>query len=145
MNTPVNLIFPCIFWKRLPPRFPPKEKISCFWEKSTIFPDNARKIMSQRNPFWKDHLFRTFEENIIFPCIFWERSSFIFRPSGKIIFSGKINIIFPDNIRKIILQRNFFEKTIFQGVWKKKIWFSVQWYMEGCLYITAKVIVNFSG
>ena len=23
--------------------------------------------------FWKDHLFRLFEENIIFPCIFLER------------------------------------------------------------------------
>ena len=29
------------------------------------------------------------------------------------IFSGKRNIIFPGNIRKIILQRDFFGKTIF--------------------------------
>ena len=29
------------------------------------------------------------------------------------IFSGKRNIIFPDNTRKIIFQREFFWKTIF--------------------------------
>ena len=29
------------------------------------------------------------------------------------IFSGKRNIIFPDNTTKIIFQRDFFEKTIF--------------------------------
>ena len=29
------------------------------------------------------------------------------------IFSGKRNIIFPDNTRKIIFQRDFFGKTIF--------------------------------
>ena len=32
-----------------------------------------------------------------------------------IIFSGKRNIIFPDNTRKIIFQRYFFGKTIFSG------------------------------
>ena len=63
-----------------------------------------------------------------FHVFFWERSSFIFRLRYKIIFSGKRNIIFPDNRRKIIFQRNFFlERPSFQGVWKKKIWFSVQW------------------
>ena len=31
------------------------------------------------------------------------------------MFSGKRNIIFPDNARKIIFQRNFFGKTIFSG------------------------------
>ena len=46
---------------------------------------------------------------------FWERSSFIFRLRYKIIFSGKRNIIFPNNARKIIFQHNFFRKTIFSG------------------------------
>ena len=91
--------------------FLPREKRSCFREKNTIFPDNTRKIMCRRGPFWKDHLFRGPEENIIFPCIFKERSSFIFRLICKIIFSEKRNIIFPDNTRKIIFQGNFFGKT----------------------------------
>ena len=62
---------------------------------------------------WKDHLFKTFEENIIFACIFWERSSSIFRLKNNIILSEKWNIIFPDDTRKIIFQCVFFRKTIF--------------------------------
>ena len=50
--------------------FLPDEKRSCFREKNTIFPDNTKKIMCRRGPFWKDHLFGRPEENIIFPCIF---------------------------------------------------------------------------
>ena len=38
------------------------------------------------------------------------------------IFSGKRNIIFPDNTRKIIFQRDFFERPSFQNIWEKKIW-----------------------
>ena len=63
--------------------------------------------------FWKDHLFRTFEEYIIFHVSFWERLSFIFRLKNNIIFLGKRNIIFPDDTRKIIFQCNFFGKNIF--------------------------------
>ena len=48
-----------------------------------------------------------------FYVFFWERSSFIFLLNNKTIFSGKINIIFPDNTKKIIFQCNFFGKTIF--------------------------------
>ena len=70
--------------------------------------------------FWKDHIFRRFEGNIIFPCIFKERSSFIFRLTCRIIFSGKRNIIFLNNTRKIIFQRNFFGKTIFSGLPEKE-------------------------
>ena len=48
--------------------FPTKEKISYFLEKrNTVFPDITKKIMFRREFFWKDHLFRTFEGNIIFP------------------------------------------------------------------------------
>ena len=63
-------VFSCIsmyFLRRTASHFLPREKISCFREKNTIFPDNTRKIMCQRGPFLKDHLFRRFEENIIFP------------------------------------------------------------------------------
>ena len=45
------------------------KKIMCSG-KNTIFPDSTRNIMCRSGPFWKDHLFRRFEENIIFPCIF---------------------------------------------------------------------------
>ena len=48
----------------------PREKISCFRGKNTIFPDNTRKIMCRCGLFWKDHLFRMFVENVTFPYIF---------------------------------------------------------------------------
>ena len=64
--------------------------------------------------FWKEHLFRTFEENIIFSCFFFkERSSFIFRPKNKIIFSERRSINFPDDTRKIIFQCNLFGNAIY--------------------------------
>ena len=64
--------------------------------------------------FWKDYLFGTYEEYVIFPSIFfWGRSSFISLLKNNIIFSGKRNIIFPDDTRKIIFQCNFFGKIIF--------------------------------
>ena len=99
---------------------PSREKISRLREKNTTFPDSTRKIISQRDPFWKDHLFRTFEENIIFPCIFFRKIIFHFPSGGKIIFSGKRNIIFPNNTRKIIFQRDLFGKTIFSGRLEKE-------------------------
>ena len=101
-----------------PLTFLPRKKYHVFGKKYHLSGKNA--IMSQHNPFWKDHPFRTFEENIIFPCVFWERSSFIFSPADKIIFSGKGNIIFPDNTRKIIFQHDFFGKTIFSGRLEKE-------------------------
>ena len=41
-----------------------------FLGKNTIFPDNTRKIMCRPGTFWKGHIFRRSEENIIFPCVF---------------------------------------------------------------------------
>ena len=56
--------------------------------------------------------------NIIFfsntgNVIFQWRSSFIFRVKNKVIFWGKMNTIFPDNTRHIILQCNFLGNIIF--------------------------------
>ena len=65
-------------------------------------------------------------KKISFFCVFFLRKIIFHFPSrGKIIFSGKGNIIFPDNTRKIIFQRDIFGKTIFSGR-LEKIWFSVQ-------------------
>ena len=109
-----NVIFPCNFWERPPLPFCPGKRYHVFEKKTTIFSDNTRKMMCWHSHIWKDHLFRKFEESI-FPCIFWARSSFIFRLRHKILFSRKRYIIFPNNARKIIFQRKFFGKTIFSG------------------------------
>ena len=55
-----------------------------------------------------------------FRVFFWERSSFIFRLRCQIIFSGKRNMILPDNTRKIIFPGDFFGKTIFSGRLEKE-------------------------
>ena len=60
-----------------------------------------------------------------FHVFFWEILSFIFRLKNKIIFSEKGNIIFPDNIRKIISQCNFFwEGHLCRDFGKRKYGFS---------------------
>ena len=115
-----NIIFSCISWERSSLAFCPRKKYRAFGKKNTILPDNTRKIMSRRGPFWKDLLFGRPEENIIFPCIFLKRIIFHFPSKVKIIFSWKRNMIFPNNTRKIIFQRNFFGKTIFSGRLEKE-------------------------
>ena len=52
--------------------------LSMFFGKNTIFPDNKRNIIFQRDYFWKDHIFGAFEENIIFPFIFLRKIIFHF-------------------------------------------------------------------
>ena len=61
-----------------------------------------------------------YTEYIIFPCIYWERSSFLLHLKNKIIFSRKRNTIFPGNTRNIIFQCGFFGKTIFSEHLKKE-------------------------
>ena len=118
-----NIMLPCISWERsLLFRFPSP----CFREKNTTFPDITKKIMSRCDPFWKYHLFRTFEVNIIFPCfcfvfvVFFRKIIFHFPSGGKIIFSGKRNIIFAYNTKMIKSQRDFFGKTILSGRLEKE-------------------------
>ena len=93
--------------------FPPKEKISYFLEKrNTIFPDITKKIMFRRE-FLGKTIFSEHLKKISYSQIFFEKEHVSFCVKNKIIFSGKRNIIFPDNTRKIIFQCDFFGKTIF--------------------------------
>ena len=115
-----NIIFPCISWER-------SSLTSCPRKEYHVF---AKEIPSlQIIEEWSCPGVALFEKTIFseslkkisyFRVFFWERSSFIFRLRCKIIFSGKRNIIFPDNTRKIIFQRNFFGKTIFSGRLEKE-------------------------
>ena len=128
--------------------FSPVKKYSIFGKKKCHLSSWYKKDHIPVQFFWKDHLFRTFEENIIFPCIFWERSSFIFRPKYKVIFSGKRNIIFPDNKRrKIIYQYYFFvvEKTIFSEHLKKISYFHVFFWEGSSFMFRLKNKMIFSG
>ena len=66
-----KISFSMSFLRKIIFHFPSKKKYHIFWRKSTTFPDNTRKIIFQRDFFRKDQLFAVFEENIIFPCIFF--------------------------------------------------------------------------
>ena len=103
------------FLRKIIFHFPSKEKISYFPEKNTIFSDDTKKSIFQCDLFFGKTIFPGHLKKIsYFHVFFWERSSFIFRLKNKIIFSGKRNIIFPDNTtRKIIFQCYFFGKSIF--------------------------------
>ena len=99
--------------------FLPKEKITYFIEEKKYHLSRYyKKDHVQARIFWRNHLFRTFERNIIFPGIFW--IIFLLCLKKKIIFLGKRNIIFPDNTRKIIFYCDCFGKTIFSKYLKKE-------------------------
>ena len=107
------------FLRKIIFHFSSKKKISCFPVKNTSchaiqdrsYPSGIfLKRPSFENIWIKYHI-----SMIFFFLFFWERSSFIFRLRGNIIFSGRRKIIFPDDARKIIFQRNFFGKSIFSG------------------------------
>ena len=99
-----------------------------------------KKDHFQGRIFWKDHLFRIFEENIIFPGIFWEISSFLLCLKNKIYFREKeISSLL------IIQERSyssamFLKRPFFQNIWKRKIWFFVQLMMESYFYNIPKSI-----
>ena len=109
-----NIIFPCIFLRKIIFHFPPKDKIKFSGKRNIIFPDNTTgKTIFQCDCFGKTIFSEYLRKISYFDALFRERSSFAFRLNIKMIFSGKIDIIFPDNTRKIIFQRDIFEKTIF--------------------------------
>ena len=116
------------FLRRIIFHFPSKEKISFFRGTKPSFQiiqeiSYSRQIFLKRPSF--QNIWRKYHISMYF--VFWERSSFVFRPGSTIKFPGKINIIFPDNTRRIIFQRDFLERPSAQDVLKKKIWFCVQW------------------
>ena len=96
------------------------EKISCFREKIPSFQIMQGKSCPGAALFQKTIFSERLKKISYFLVFFWERSSFIFRLRGKIIFSGERNIIFPNNTRKIIFQRDFFGKTILSGRLEKE-------------------------
>ena len=116
------------FLRKVIAGFLPKKKYHVFRKRSTILSDNTRKIMSRRSPFSKDLLFGGPGENIIFPCIsFWKISSFIFCLRLRSYFREREAWSFSIIRERSYYSAIFLERTSFQDVWKKKIWFSVQW------------------
>ena len=146
-----NIVPPCIYWEISSSFFRSKKIYP--GKKNTIFADNTRKDMFQCGLFEKIIFSKHLKKISYFHVFFRERSSFIFRASGKIIFSGIRNIIFPHNTRNIIFQDNILERPSFQDVREKKIWFSVKWFIFAvsgwetyvCSFYLKKICDHISG
>ena len=86
-----------------------------FWEK-IIFAFFGRRIISY---IWYLYIYTKL---IMFPCIFWERSSFIFRLKKNIMFSLKKNYHLSRYYEKDhISSEIILEKPSFQNIWRKHI------------------------
>ena len=113
-------MFPCISWERPWFTFCPRKKYHVFGEKIPSLQIIQERSCAGTALFGKTIFSESLKKISYFRVFFWERSSFIFRLRCKIIFSGKRNIIFPNNTRKIIFQRTFFGKTILSGHLEKE-------------------------
>ena len=124
-----NIMLPRISWEDSSlSRFPPREKIPCFWEKKYHHSRWCKKDHVPARSFLKrqsfQNIWRKYHISVYF---FWERPYFIFRQGVRSYFREKETSSF-----LIIQERSnssaiFLERPSFQDVWKKKIWFSVQW------------------
>ena len=85
----------------------------------TKFLVRLREVSALKDVRFREVPLYIYIENVIFPCMFWKISSFIFHPKKKYhIFRKKYHLI---------PARFFLERPSFQNIWKIKIWFSVQW------------------
>ena len=115
-----NIIFPCISWERSSFIFRPKKKYHAFWKKIPYF-QIIQEISYSRAIFFGKTIFSGHLKKIYFYVFFWERSSFIVRLKNNIIFSGKRNIFFPDNIQqeRSYSSAIFLERSSFHNIWRK--------------------------
>ena len=105
-----------------------RKNIIFLGKRNAIFPDDRRKVIFQCDFFGKT-IFSEHLKNIsYFHVFFWERSSFIFRLKNKIIFSGKSFLMIREKLYSSVI---FLEKSTFQNIWKKELWFFVQWCLLG--------------
>ena len=116
-----NIIFLCISSERSSLTSCPRKKYYVFGKKIPSFQIIQERSCPGVAPFEKTIFSESLKKISYFRVFFWERSFFIFRLRCKIIFLGKINMIFPDNTRKMIFQRDFFGKNIFSGRLEKEI------------------------
>ena len=122
-----NIMFPCISWERsFLPRFPSREKILCFEEKIPPFQivqerSSPSTVLFEKSIF-SEHLKKISYFRVFF--FFFRKVIFHFPSEGKTKFSGKRNIIFPNNTRKIKFQRDFLWKDyLFRTPGKRKYGF----------------------
>ena len=105
------IMSPCIsYWERPSFAFFPGQKKSCLQEKNPSFQIMQERSCAFMAPFGKA-IFSEGLKKISYFRVFFKKDHLSF----SVYFRGKRNIIFPDNTRKFIFQRNLLGKTIFSG------------------------------
>ena len=113
------------FWEISSPFFfRLNKKYHYFWKEEIPSFQILQKRMLCRGIFLEIPSFQNIWKKYLISRYFLKRLFLFFVSKDKIKFSGKSNIIFLDNTRKIISQCNFFGKIIFSKHLEKKYGFS---------------------
>ena len=117
--------FQRFFWEISSPFFfCLNKKYHYFWKEEIPSFQILQKRMLCRGIFLEIPSFQNIWKKYLISRYFLKRFFLSFVSKDKIKFSGKSNIIFLDNTRKIISQCNFFGKIIFSKHLEKKYGFS---------------------
>ena len=104
---------------------------------NTIFPDITKKIVF-RHEFPGKTIFPEHLKKIwYFQVFFWEKSSFFLCLRIRLYFREKEILSFLIIQERSYSSAIYLERPCFQNIWKKKIWFFVQWLLSSSLYNSA--------
>ena len=93
---------------------------------------------------WAQHrVCNAYIQKIQFFYVFFEKDDLLFSFQRKNIMFLKKNTIFPDNTRKIMFQRNLFEKTISSGHLNKISYFHVFFFQKDHLSFSVQGIRSY--
>ena len=115
-----NIIFPCISWERSSLASCPRKKYHVFGKKIPSFQIIQERSCPGAALFEKTFFLEDLKKISYFLVFFLKKIIFHFPPKVKVIFLRKRNMIFPNNTKKIIFQREFFGETIFSGRLEKE-------------------------
>ena len=124
-----------------------QQKYQIFKDEYNLFSDVENFFLGEdyRCFFWQkgNFIFLTFIHihRKYHICMYFLRKIFFYFPSKEKIsyFREKRNTIFPDITKKIIFEWHFLERPSFQKMWRKKIWFFVEWCFCNPRIITTKI------
>ena len=121
------IIFPCISWEKSSLAFCPRKHFMFSGKDIPSFQIIQERSCPGAAPFEKTFFLVGLEKILYFLVFFLKKIIFHFLPKVKIIFSRRETWSFLIIRERSYYSVTFLERTSFQDVWKKKIWFSVQW------------------
>ena len=123
------IMFPCISWERPSLSFCPMKKDHVFAEKIPSFQIIQERSCAGTGLFGKT-IFSEGLKKMSYFHVFFKKDHLTFSIQGvRSYFREKEISSFPIIQERSCSSAIFLERPSFQGVWKKKIWFSVQCYL----------------